>query len=102
MNTQAKKTNQVLTDKQKQANIFNDLVRKVFTKQIGSKWVNDGQNMDNPDYSLFANYYDFNSGIVSSEWALLNRCIATYLRNDKQVQNDYSTRCKWDFVYRRM
>lgn len=90
MNTQAKKTNQVLTDKQKQANIFNDLIRKVFTKQIGSKWVNDGQNMDNPDYSVFPNYYDFNSGIVSRDWALLNRCIATYLRNDKQVQNDYS------------
>lgn len=90
MNTQAKKTNQVLTDKQKQANVFNDLIRKVFTKQIGSKWVYDGKDIDNPDYSLFPNYYDFNSGIVSRDWALLNRCIATYLRNDKQVQNDYS------------
>lgn len=90
MNTQAKKTNQVLTDKQKQANVFNDLIRKVFTKQIGSRWVYDGKDIDNPDYSLFPNYYDFNSGIVSSDWALLNRCIGTYLRNDKQVQNDYS------------
>jgi hypothetical protein len=90
MNRQATRTNQVLTDKQKQANVFNDLVRKVFTKQIGSRWVYDGKDFDNADYSLFPIYYDFNSGIVSRDWALLNRSIATYLRNDKQVQNDYS------------
>lgn len=90
MNKQAAKTNQVLTDKQKQANVFNDLVRKVFTKQIGSKWVWDGKDIDNADYSLFPNYYDFNSGVVSKDWALLNRSIANYLRNDKQIRNDYS------------
>ena len=90
MNRQATEANQILTDKQKQANVFNDLVRKVFTKQIGSTWVNDGHDFDNADYSIFPNYYDFNSGIVSQDWALLNRSIATYLRNDKQTQNDYS------------
>ena len=90
MNRQATRTNQVLTDKQKQANIFNDLVKKVFTKQIGSTWVYDGRDVDHPDYSLFPNYYDFNSGIVSRDWTLLNRSIATYLRNDKQTQIDYS------------
>lgn len=90
MNTQAAKTNQVLTDKQKQANVFNDLVRKVFTKQIGERWVNEGQDFDNADYSLFPIYYDFNSGVVSRDWPLLNRSMATYLRNDKQVQNDYT------------
>lgn len=90
MNNQATKTNQVMTDKQKQANVFNDLIRKVFTKQIGERWVYDGNDVDNPDYSLFPNYYDFNSGIVSPEWALLNRSMTTYLRNDKQIQNDYS------------
>jgi hypothetical protein len=90
MNRQATRTNQVLTDKQKQANVFNDLVRKVFTKQIGSTWVFGGQEGDRADYSVFPNYYDFNSGIVSKDWTLLNRSIATYLRNDKQIQNDYS------------
>jgi|GEM_PF-2610141 len=90
MNRQAARTNQVLTEKQKQANVFNDLIRKVFTKQIGSSWVDEGRDIDNADYSLFPNYYDFNSGIVSSDWTLLNRSIATYLRNDKQVQYDYS------------
>lgn len=90
MSKQAVRTNQVLTDKQKQANVFNDLIRKIFTKQIGEKWVYEGQDFDNADYSLFPNYYDFNSGIVSKDWALLNRSIATYLRNDKQIQNDYS------------
>jgi hypothetical protein len=90
MNRQATRTNQVLTDKQKQANVFNDLIRKVFTKQIGERWVNEGRDFDNADYSLFPNYYDFNSGIVSQDWPLLNRSIATYLRNDKQIQNDYT------------
>jgi hypothetical protein len=90
MNRQASNTNQVLTDKQKQANIFNDLIRKVFTKQIGERWVYEGYDIDNADYSLFPNYYDFNSGIVSTDWSLLNRSIGTYLRNDKQIQNDYS------------
>lgn len=90
MNRQASRTNQVLTDKQKQANVFNDLIRNVFTKQIGSRWVYEGRDFDNADYSLFPNYYDFNSGIVSKDWPLLNRSIATYLRNDKQIQNDYS------------
>ncbi|HEY0652309.1 MAG TPA: hypothetical protein VGD65_04235, partial [Chryseosolibacter sp.] len=90
MTEQANKSNQILTDKQKQASIFNDLIRKVFTKQIGEKWVFEGKNIDNPDYSLFPNYYDFNSGIVSKEWPLLNRSIANYLRNDKQMQRDYS------------
>ena len=90
MDRQAARTNQVLTDKQKQANVFNDLIRKVFTKQIGTRWVNEGRDFDNADYSLFPNYYDFNSGVVSKDWTLLNRSIATYLRTDKQVQNDYS------------
>ncbi len=90
MNQQAAKENQVLTDKQKQANVFNALVRNVFTKQVGSTWVYDGKDADKPDYSVFPNYYAYNSGVVSKEWPLLNRSIATYLRNDKQTQNDYS------------
>ncbi|MEQ8477518.1 hypothetical protein [Fulvivirga sp.] len=90
MNRQAREQNQTLTDKQKQANVFNDLVKKVFTKQIGENWVVDGRNIDNPDYSVFPNYYAFNSGIVSRDWELLNRSIANYLRNDKQVKTDYS------------
>jgi len=90
MNEQAARANQVLTDKQKQANIFNDLIRKVFTKQIGARWVYEERDFDNADYSLFPIYYDFNAGIVSHEWALLNRSIANYLRKDKQIQNDYS------------
>lgn len=90
MDRQASQANQVLTDKQKQANVFNDLLKNVFTKQIGSNWVYEGREVDNPDYSLFPNYYDFNSGIVSEDWPVLNRSIATYLRSDKQIQNDYS------------
>lgn len=94
MTKQAAKTNQVLTDKQKQANVFNDAVRKVFTKQIGFTWVWEGKDIDNADYSIFPNYYDFNSGVVSNEWGLLNRSIANYLRKDKLVRNDYSREIK--------
>lgn len=90
MSEQASRENQILTDKQKQANVFNDLVKKVYTKQIGSNWVNDGGQTDEPDYALFPNYYAYNTGIVSRDWPLLNRSIATYLRNDRQIQNDYS------------
>ncbi|MGK7390110.1 MAG: hypothetical protein ACNS60_07155 [Candidatus Cyclobacteriaceae bacterium M2_1C_046] len=90
MNLQAAKSNQVLTDKQKQANVFKDLVKRVLTKQIGANYTFDGNNADEPDYSIFPNYYAYNSGIVSKDWPLLNRSIATYLRNDKEPQKDYS------------
>lgn len=90
MNKQSTNQNQVLTDKQKQANLFNDLIKRIFTKQIAREYVFDGYNLDDPDYSIFPNYYVYNSGIVSQDWALLNRSIATYLHNDKQPQTDYS------------
>ncbi|MEO1096188.1 MAG: hypothetical protein AAFX57_00350 [Bacteroidota bacterium] len=90
MNRQAREENLTLTDKQKQANVFNNLVKKVFTKQIGDRWTFDGRDEDDPDFSLFPNFYSFNAGIVSKEWNLLNQSIATYLRNDQQPQNDFS------------
>lgn len=90
MKRQAREENQDLSDKQKQANVFNDLVKKIFTKQIGSRWVFDGRDEDDPDYSLFPNFYTYNSGIVSEDWTLLNRSIATYLRSDKQPEYDFS------------
>ncbi len=90
MNRQARKQNQVLSEKEKQANVFNDLVKKVFTKQSGSRWIFDGRDADEADYSLFPNLYAYNSGIVSREWTLLNRSISDYLRNDRQSQNDFS------------
>ncbi|MBK6267321.1 hypothetical protein JKA74_19925 [Marivirga sp. S37H4] len=90
MDKQANAQNQVLTDKQKQANVFNDLIKKIFTGQIGAEYVFDGYHEDVADYSLFPNYYDYNAGIVSREWTLLNRSIATYLKNEKPPQTDYS------------
>lgn len=90
MNRQAREQNKTLTVKQKQANVFNDLIKKVLTKQIGESWVFDGRDEDEPDYSIFPNYYTYNSGIVSRDWAMLNRSIADYLKNDKQAQNDFS------------
>jgi hypothetical protein len=90
MDIQAREQNQTLTDKQKQANVFNNLIKKVFSKQIGEAYTFDGRDEDEPDYSVFPNYYGYNAGIVSREWPLLNRSIATYLRNDKEAQADFS------------
>ncbi|TRX60227.1 hypothetical protein FNH22_09270 [Fulvivirga sp. M361] len=90
MNRQARKQNEVLSEKQKQANVFSNLIKKVFTKQAGDQWFFDGRNSDEPDYSLFANLYAYNSGILSENWPLLNSSISHYLQNDKQPQNDYS------------
>lgn len=90
MNKQANSQNQVLSEKQKQANVFKYLIKKVFTKQIGAEYVFDGLHQDEPDYSIFPNYYTYSSGIASQEWALLNRSIATYLHNEKKAQTDYS------------
>ncbi|WP_421878891.1 hypothetical protein [Marinoscillum sp.] len=90
MNRQARQRNETLTEKEKQANIFNDLIKQELTKQSGATWFWSGSNADEADYSLFANYYDYNSGVISSDWPLLDRSIANYLRNDQQQQNDYS------------
>jgi hypothetical protein len=90
MDNQAREQNQILTDKQKQANVFNNLIKKVFSKQIGEDYAFGRSNEEVPDYSVFPNYYEYNSGIVSREWALLNRSISNYLRNDKEAQTDYS------------
>lgn len=90
MDRQAREQNQVLSDKQKQANVFNDLIKKTFTKQIGSSWFFDGRDEDDPDYSLFPNLYAYNSGVVSKDWMLLNQSISSYLKNEKQTQNDFS------------
>ncbi|XOV94955.1 MAG: hypothetical protein ACFHWX_09645 [Bacteroidota bacterium] len=90
MERQARRENQALTDKQKEANVFTDMVKTVFTKQIGSNWFFDGRNADERDYSIFPNYYAFNSGIVSNDWIILNKSISTYIRNDKQALNDVS------------
>ena len=90
MNNQAKSQNQTLTDKQKQANVFNDLIKRVITKQIGANYTFDGYNQDDADYSIFPNYYTYNTGFVSEEWGLLNRSIANYLINEKQAHTDFS------------
>ncbi len=90
MDEQAKRDNQVLSDKEKQANVFNDLVKKVFTKQSGTVWFYDGQNKDEANFALFPQLYSFNSGVVSQAWPLLDRSISSFLQNDRQEENDYS------------
>ena len=90
MERQARQENQVLTDKEKQANIFNTLIKKVFTKQIRDRWFFDGRNADDANYSIFPNLYVYNSGIVSQKWSLLNKGIAEYLNEEEMPETDFS------------
>ncbi len=90
MDRQAKEENKVLGEREKQANVFNNLVKRVFTKQIGNSWTFDGRDADEPNYAIFPNLYAFNSGIVSQKWSLLNRSISNYLDNQKVAERDFS------------
>ncbi len=90
MDEQAKEQNQVLGDKEKQANVFTDMVKKVFTKQESNRWFFDGRNTDEANYSLFPNLYTYNVGIVSEEWPLLNKGIHDYLNRTGNGGYDYS------------
>ncbi|MEO9481920.1 MAG: hypothetical protein ABJG47_00650 [Ekhidna sp.] len=90
MERQARQENQVLSDKEKQANVFNTLIKKVFTKQLGDNWFFDGRDEDVANYSIFPNLYAYNSGIVSNEWILLNKGIAEYLNEVRLPENDFS------------
>ena len=86
MDHQARKQNQVMSDKEKQANVFNNLVKKVFTKQTsrGSSFA------DKPNYSIFPNFYSYNSGIVSQDWPMLNKSVSNYLNKEQLTGNDVS------------
>jgi hypothetical protein len=90
MDEQAREENLVLSEKEKQANVFKDMVKRVFTKQISDQYFYDGRESDDPNYSLFANLYAYNSGITSTEWPLFNKSIAHYLNNESPAINDYS------------
>lgn len=90
MDQQAKRENKVMSDKEKQANVFNDLVKKEFTSQIVNNFFFDGRDADDPSYAIFPNLYDYHSGIASNDWPTLNRSIASYLNNEKQPGNDFS------------
>lgn len=90
MDEQAKRENKVMSDKEKQANVFNTIVKREFTRQIANRFFLDGRNTDNANYSIFPNLYDYNSGIVSNDWPTINRSLASYLNNEKRPENDYS------------
>ena len=90
MDRQARQENQVLSDKEKQANVFNTIIKKVFTKQLGDRWFFDGRDADEADYSIFPNLYAYNSGVVSDKWTLLNKGVAEYLNEVRSPENDFS------------
>ncbi|UII19424.1 golvesin C-terminal-like domain-containing protein [Fulvivirga ligni] len=87
---QARQDNQVYDDKQKQAYLFKNLISHVFTKVSNEGWFFAGRNADDPDYSIFPNYYSFNSAVISKEWPLLNRGIAKYIGSEGEGGYDYS------------
>lgn len=91
MDRQAREQNKVMEDKEKQASVFNTVIKKVLTRQISDRWFFDGRNSDEENLSIYSNFYAFNSGVVSDEWLLLNQGIAAYLSTEEtSTRNDYS------------
>lgn len=91
MDRQAKEQNKVMEDKEKQASVFNTVIKKVLTKQLSDRWFLDGRNADEENLSIYSNFYAFNSGVASDEWILLNQGIAAYLSTEEtSTRNDYS------------
>ncbi|MEL7145335.1 MAG: hypothetical protein AAFO69_03130, partial [Bacteroidota bacterium] len=90
MDNQARSNNQVMSDKEKQANVFSDMVKKVFTKQLSNNWFFDGRDSDEPNFSIFANYFHYNTGIASEDWPILNRNLTGYLTQEVKSKNDFS------------
>lgn len=91
MDRQAREQNKVMEDKEKQASVFNTVMKKVLTRQISDRWFLDGRNSDEENLSVYSNFYAFNSGVVSDEWMLLNQGIAAYLSTEEtSTRNDYS------------
>lgn len=91
MNRQAREENQVMGDKEKQANVFTDFVKKVFTRQLSSRrFFFDGRDADDHNFSIFPNLYAYNTGIISDDRALLNKSISSYLNEDDLTFTDFS------------
>lgn len=90
MDRQAREQNKVMQDKEKQASVFNTVVKKAITKQITDGWFFEGRETDIADFSIFPNLYSFHSGVVSRDWILLNKGIADFLNDKNQSRNDYS------------
>lgn len=90
MDRQAMEQNKVMEDKEKQASVFNTVIKKIFTKQIPDDWFWDGRETDVAEYSMFPNLYTYSSGVASQEWILLNKGIADYLNTQNLAQNDFS------------
>lgn len=95
MDRQAREQNKVMEEKEKQASVFNTVIKKVLTRQIADRWFVDGRNSDEENLSIYSNFYAFNSGVVSDEWMLLNQGIAAYLSTEEtSTRNDYSRNIK--------
>lgn len=90
MDRQAREQNKVMEAKEKQASVFNTVIKKVITRQIVDGWFFDGRETDAENYSVFPNLYTYNSGVASDDWLLLNQGIASYLNTENLSQNDYS------------
>lgn len=91
MDQQARQENQVLGDKEKQANVFTDFIKKVYTKQLSNgRFFFDGGDTDDQEYAIFPNLYAYNSGVVSDDLVLLNKSISSYLNNEDNSIRDYS------------
>ncbi|MDN5216330.1 hypothetical protein QQ020_29955 [Fulvivirgaceae bacterium BMA12] len=92
MNRQAKRNNQLMDDKDKQANVFNNFVKTILTQQKNTStyyWRSDG-NVEVPNYGISPNLYWYQTGVSSKKWPLLNKNLANYLHQDNRYDRDMS------------
>ena len=91
MDRQAKRNNQVMDDKDKQANIFKNFIKAVLTKQQPPRFSWGGRNSaEIASYDIFPNLYWYQTGVSSEKWPLLNKSLADYLNQKAQDDNDMS------------
>lgn len=89
---QAKRDNQILDDKDKQANVFKNFVKVVLTKQQTPSRFSwgDRNNAHVANYGIFPNLYWYQTGVDDEKWPLLNKNLADYLNQEATVDNDIS------------
>ncbi len=91
VDNQAKQGNSLLSDRQKQADVFSFLVKSLITKQnLGSQNSFDTRD-SRIDLNIFSNLYDYSTNIYSKDWPLIKVYLSRYL-NKRHSDYDEWTR----------
>ena len=91
MERQARRGNQLIDEKDQQANVFNNFVKAVLTKQNNQNQFGWGNNSaQTASYGLFPNLYWFQTGISGKKWPFLNKNLGDYLHQRAPTEVDMS------------